>query len=221
MMGPWINTVTVGKMKKNQSYTSFFFWVKHLFLAMVVVTIAVSVIVLQQMNANAPTPEGASAEPVSQNMSGFYANYRSSSSRPRKESIGDFVNVVNTSDKPLAQRLKKMESLQKPLSPNWTGEHKHRAFKAGTTLRGAMTDYAQSEGIKLIWDLNRDFIIKYDFQIDNSVVGSLSSIARAIDSNFDGTVLAYVCSRQHSLVITNKKNVYLRDNCSEARASGS
>ncbi|MFT6897271.1 MAG: hypothetical protein ACJA13_001677 [Paraglaciecola sp.] len=220
--GPGINTVTTGKMKKNQRSTSSFFWVKHVFLAMAVIAIAVFVIVLQYMNATAPIPEGGKGpKSISQNVSDFYANYRLSSRYPAEENIGDFVNVVKVSDKPLAQRLKKMESLQKPLSPNWAGDHKHRSFKAGTTLRGAITDYAQSEGIQLIWELDRDFIVKHDFQIDNSVIGSLSSIARAIDSNFEGTVRAYVCSKQRSLVITNTKSAYLRENCSEAGTNGS
>lgn len=188
---------------------------------MVVITIAAFLIVLQQMNAIALIPKGAGPKSISQNVSDFYADYRLSSRYPQEEEIGDFVNVVKTSGKPLAQRLKKMESLQKPLSPNRAGEHKNRAFKAGTTLREAMTDYAQSEGMQLLWELDRDFIIKHDFQIDNSVMGSLSTIAGAIDSNFDGTVRTYVCSRQHCLVITNKKNAYLRGNCSEVDPNGS
>jgi hypothetical protein len=208
-------------MKKNRRSTSSFFWMKHVFLAMAVIVIAFFLIVLQQINATAPISEGAGPKSISQNVSDFYADYRLSSRYPQEEKIGDFVNVVKTSNQPLAQRLKKMERLQKPLSPDRAREHKHRAFKAGTTLRGAMTDYAKSESIQLLWELDRDFIVKQDFQIDSSVMGSLSTIAGAIDSNFDGTVRTYVCSRQHCLVITNKKNAYLRGNCSEVGANGS
>lgn len=209
-------------MKKNHRSISSFFWVKHVFLAMAVIAIAVFVIILQHNNATAPIPEGGTgAKSISQNVSDFYAEYRLTSRHPQEENIGDFVKVVKNSDKPLAQRLKKMESLQKPLAPNWAGEHKHRSFKAGTTLRDAITDYAQSEGIQLIWELDRDFIVKHDFQIDNSVIGSLSTIAGAIDSNFHGTVRAYICSKQRSLVITNKKSVFLQDNCNETGTNGS
>ena len=69
----------------------------------------------------------------------------------------------------------------------------------------------------MIWELNRDFIIKHPFQIDNSIVGSLDEIARAIDSNFDGTVKAYVCPKQRSLVITAVNSEYLQDNCKVVR----
>jgi hypothetical protein len=220
--GPGIYTVTIGNMKKNRRDRSSFFWMKHVFLAIVLIAMSAFVIILERKNANAPKPEGAGgSKSISQNVSDFYSNYRSSPDRPGEEIIGDFVNVVKTSDQPLAQRLKQMGTLHKPLPPNWAGEHKIRAFKVGTTLRRAMTDYAFKEGIQLIWELDRDFIVKHNFQIDNSVTGSLNSIARAIDSNFDGTVLTYVCSGQHSVVITNKKNAYLQDNCREAHPSGS
>lgn len=201
-------------MKYNPSESQSFVWWRHALLALALILIAVFVIVLQQINVNAPIPEGGEGpKSVSQNMTDFYAEYRLSSRHPREESIGDFVNVVNISDTPLADRLKKMESLQKPLPANWVGEYKHRSFKAGSTLRDSIISYAQSEGMQVIWELNRDFIIKHPFQIDNSIVGSLDEIGRAIDSNFDGTVKTYVCPKQRSLVITAVKSKYLQENC--------
>ncbi|GAC35293.1 hypothetical protein GPLA_4414 [Paraglaciecola polaris LMG 21857] len=201
-------------MKHNPSESQSFAWWRHALLALALILIAIFVIVLQQMNINAPIPEGGEGpKSVAQNMTDFYAEYRLSSRHPRGENIGDFVNVVNMSDTPLGERLKKMESLQKPLAPNWVGEYKHRSFKAGSTLRDSIISYAQSEGMQVIWELNRDFIIKHAFQIDNSIVGSLHEISRAIDSNFDGTVKTYVCPKQRSLVITAVISQYLKQNC--------
>ena len=207
-------------MKHNPSESTSFAWWRHALLALALIVIAIFVIVLQQMNINAPIPEGGEGpKSVAQNMTDFYAEYRLSSRHPREENIGDFVNVVNMSDKPLGERLRKMESLQKPLPANWVGEYKHRSFMAGSTLRDSIITYAQSEGMQVIWELNRDFIIKHPFQIDNSIVGSLDEIARAIDSNFDGTVKAYVCPKQRSLVITAVNSEYLQDNCKVVRWS--
>ncbi len=205
-------------MRHNPSETQSYAWWRHTILALALIVIAIFVIVLQQMNINAPIPEGGEGpKSVSQNMTDFYAEYRLSSRHPREENIGDFVNEVNISDVPLAERLQKMESLQKPLPSNWVGEYKHRSFKAGSTLRNSIISFAQSEGLQVIWELNRDFIIKHGFQIDNSIVGSLDEIARAIDSNFQGTVKTYVCPKQRSLVITAVISQYLKDNCKEVR----
>lgn len=201
-------------MKKTPIHS--LFWLKHLFLALAMIAIATFVLVLQNMNANAPVPEGGSGpKSVSQNVSEFYADYRLSSRHPRQESIGDFVMVVNTPKTPLAQRLEKMESLQNPSTANWEGAHKHRLFKAGNTLRRAITDYAQSEGMQVLWELNRDFIVKHDFQIDNSIIGSLRAIAVTIDSNFEAKVRLFLCTKQRSVVITATTSNYLRDNCEQ------
>ncbi|WP_340678506.1 toxin co-regulated pilus biosynthesis Q family protein [Paraglaciecola sp.] len=194
------------------------FWAKHLALAILIIVVGGVVIVLQNNNKSLPTPEGeAPKKSLSENMSKFYSEYRLSSRHPRDDSLGDFVLEVKTSDQPLGTRLQKMESLQKPISGRWVGEHKHRTFKAGMTLRSAITDYAQAEGMQVIWELDQDFIVKHQFQMDNTIIGSLRIIANAIDSNFDGKVKAYVCPKQRSLVITETVSEYLEKQCAEAR----
>lgn len=203
-------------MKKTKRYSNMLFWARHFGLALAIIIIAGLVLMLKKTNDTAPRPEGdLGPKKLSENMTDFYAEYRLSSRHPREEGIGDFVMEVKSSDKPLGERLQKMESLQKPVAGRWAGEHKHRSFAAGSTLRGAITDYAQSEGMQLIWELDKDFIVKHQFQMDNSIAGSLQSIAKAIDSSFDGTVRAYVCPKQRSLVITAKNSAYLQENCQE------
>ncbi|MCC2614843.1 toxin co-regulated pilus biosynthesis Q family protein [Aestuariibacter halophilus] len=198
--------------KKNTSNT--LFWVRHLGLALALIILAAVMITLKNSRQDAPVPDGApEKKSVAKNMTDFYASYRMSSSKPFEEDIGDFVMEVNEEDEPLGERLQDMESLQKPVSERWVGEHKHRSFKAGSTLREAITNYAQNEGMQVLWELDRDFIIKHHFQMDDTVVGSLGTIAQAIDSSFEGEVVAYICPKQRSLVITNKNADYLLENC--------
>ena len=206
-------------MKKTKRVSNSLFWLKHVLLGLMIVVIAGIVLVMQQNNNSAVLPEGDSGKKsISSNMSDFYADYRLSSRHPREEELGDFVMGVKVPDKPLGERLQKMESLEKPVSGRWVGEHKHRTFKAGSTLRSAITDYAQSEGMQVIWELDRDFIVKHPFQLDDSILGSLKMIAKAIDASFNGEVKAYICPRQRSLVITSKSSEYLDKECSQARS---
>ncbi|MDP5032212.1 MAG: toxin co-regulated pilus biosynthesis Q family protein [Paraglaciecola sp.] len=194
------------------------FWAKHVALALLIIVVGGIVIFLQQRNESKPTPEGeVKSKSISDNMSKFYSEYRLSSRHPREDGLGDFVLEVKESDVPLNERLQKMESIQKPISGRWVGEYKHRTFKAGTTLRSAITNYAQAEGMQVIWELDQDFIVKHQFQMEDTILGSLQSISNAIDSNFDGKVKAYVCPKQRSLVITQKKSEYLNQECVEAR----
>jgi hypothetical protein len=194
------------------------FWMRHVALALLIIVVGGVVIFLQQRSESMPKPEGeVKSRSLSENMTKFYSEYRLSSRRPREDGLGDFVLEVKESDTPLNERLQKMESLQNPISGRWVGEYKHRTFKAGTTLRSAITDYAQAEGMQVIWELNQDFIVKEQFQMEDTILGSLKTISSAIDSNFTGKVKAYVCPKQRSLVITQKESDYLNKHCVEAR----
>jgi hypothetical protein len=199
-------------MAKRSS--NFFFWARYIVLALAMILIAVVLLNLQQFNLSKPTPSGQTKQKsVSQGMTDFYAAYRMSSVKPFKDDIGDFVMEVNPSKTPLNQRLKNMESIQSNISSQWVGEHKYRSFRAGSTVREAITDIAQSEGLQVIWELDKDFIIKNQFQMNNTVTGSLAKIARAIDGSFENEVLAYICPKQRSLVIMENTSTYVTEHC--------
>ena len=190
------------------------FWAKHLGLALALIIVAGVVIQLQLSNDSEPVavdqPEKKS---VDKGLSDFYREFRMSSTDPIKDEAGDFVMELSDSDEPLDVQLQSMSSDLKPASSRWVGEHKYRTFKAGSTLRTAISGYAQQEGMQVIWDLDQDFVIKHQFQMDNTIVGSLAKIASAIDSNFNGEVKAYVCPRQRSLVVTAEQTDFVKANC--------
>jgi hypothetical protein len=205
-------------MKKTKPVSNSLFWLKHILLALIIIVIAGIILIMTQSNELTVGPEGNSdKKSISKSVSDFYENYRLTSRHPREEALGDFVMEVKMSEQTLDERLEKMESLEKPVSQRWVGDHKHRSFKAGSTLRSAITNYAQSEGMQVIWELDQDFIVKHPFQLDDSILGSLQMIAKTIDSNFDGEVKAYMCPRQRSMVITSKSTDYLEKQCEEAR----
>jgi len=197
--------------KRNSSVV---FWARHIGLALALIIIAAIVLNLQSFNMSKPKPQGQSKQKsVSQGMTDFYAAYRMSSSKPFEDDIGDFVMDVNPPKSPLNDRLKDMESIQSNISTRWVGEHKYRSFRAGSTVREAITNIAQSEGMQIIWELDKDFIIKNQFQMDNTVAGSVAKIARAINGSFEGEVHAYICPKQRSLVIMEGSSSYVKENC--------
>lgn len=202
----------------QKSFSSTMFWARHIGLALVLMIVAGVVIYLQQERAQAPVPEGQSKEKdVSTGLSEFYREFRMSSSDPIEEESGDFVMDIGGSDESLDNQLASMSSQNRPVDKRWTGEHKFRTFKAGATLREAISQYAQKEGMRVIWDLDQDFVIKHQFQMDSTISGSLASIANAIDSNFEGQVQAYLCPRQRSLVVTTEQTAFITQNCESVR----
>jgi hypothetical protein len=210
--------VNVGCIMKKTDYSTSLFWVRHIALALAVVIIAIVVIVLKVNNDSTPKPVNApETKSVAKGLSDFYRQFRLSSTNPFEDDGGDMVLDLTPSNESLDERLKSMSSNLKPANRRWLGEHKYRTFKAGSTLRDSITAYASQEGMQVIWDLDQDFVIKHQFQMDNTIVGSLAKIGAAIDSNFNGTVFTYVCPQQRSLVITNTVTDYLKQHCSLAR----
>lgn len=199
----------------NKKPASTLFWAKHLGLALAVVIVAGIVIHLQMNMASAPTPVDAPKErSVAQGLSDFYREFRMSANEPVRSEGADMVLDLSPSEQSLDDRLHSMSSALKPVDSRWEGEYKYRTFKAGNTLREAISSYAEQEGMQVIWDLDQDFVIKHQFQMDNTVAGSLAKIASAIDSNFEGKVVTFMCPRQRSLVVTEKVTEYLTTQCS-------
>ncbi len=206
-------------MAKKKSFSPAAFWAKQIVLA--VILIAIAAFVINSQNNKVAKQREQPKRNIDSSLSDFYAAHRMSSTEPIKEELGDFVMDINRDDKPLNARLKQMEKEQAaPIGGRWVGEHKYRTFRAGSTLREAITSYAQEEGMQVIWELDQDFIVKSQFQMDDTIVGSLYKISRAVNANFNGEVNAYVCPKQRSLVITADRSDYLDTNCSLASTSG-
>ncbi len=199
----------------NKKPTSTLFWAKHLGLALAVIIVAGIVIHLQMNMTSAPTPVDAPEErSVAKGLSDFYREFRMTANEPERSEGADMVLDLTPSEQSLDDRLQSMSSALKPVDSRWEGEYKFRTFRAGNTLREAISSYAEQEGMQVIWDLNQDFVIKHQFQMDNTVAGSLAKIASAIDSNFEGKVATFMCPKQRSLVVTEKVTEYLSTQCS-------
>ena len=153
-------------------YSSTSFWAKQITLAVVLVLAAGALIYFLQTKEASPVPESGKEErSVSKGLSEFYSEFRMSATDPLKEEQGDFVLDTAGVDPDLDGTLEKMASKTRPVDSNWTGEYKFRSFNEGNTLREAISQYAQDEGMQLIWNLEQDFVIKHQFQLDNTVSG--------------------------------------------------
>lgn len=203
--------------KKN--YSPVMFWAKQFGFAVVLIIGAAFLINYQNADIESKKKD-AEKKSINSGLSDFYAQHRMSQSKPHEEEVSDFVVELNKEGESLQSRLKRMAGQQSaPIEGRWVGEHKFRTFSAGTTLRESITNYAQSEGMQVIWELDQDFIVKNQFQMEDTLVGSLYQIAKAVDSNFNGQVTAYVCAKQRSLVITADRTDFLTENCTLANSS--
>lgn len=197
-------------MAKHYSGKSF--WAKQIGFALVLIIAAGIAIYLQQSGFGEDNP-AEDKKTVSKGLSSFYRNFRMSAADVDSDTPGEFVVSVEQVEGGLDNQLKRMSSERRPAKADWVGEHKFRSFKAGNTLRDAISAYAQKEGMQVIWDLDQDFVIKHHFQLDDTIVGSLDQIASAVNSNFAGDVHTYVCAKQRTLVVTATLTPFLQTHC--------
>lgn len=190
------------------------FWLKYIAMGVALIIIAVLVIFLQQMNANKPLAEGESAQKSpSSGLSDFYQKHRMSNTQPDESIESEYILELIDKDAPLDTRLTQMEGLSKPVSSRWQGDYKFRSFKPGETLREKLTDYAQTEGMQVMWELNQDFVIKHNFQVEGTLVETAERMAHSVNSNFVGDVMVYFCPRARTLVVTEDDTDVLRERC--------
>ena len=198
----------------QKSYSSTSFWAKQIILAVVLVVAAGVLIYFLEVKKSAPVPESQKEEKsVSKGLSEFYSEFRMSATDPLRGEQSDFVLDIDGVDPNLDSKLEMMVSKTRPVESDWTGEQKYRTFQEGNTLREAISQYAQEEGVQLIWNLEQDFVIKHQFQIKNTVSGSLAEIVSAIDSSFESEVKAYLCTEQRSFVVTAEETELLKNQC--------
>lgn len=190
------------------------FWKKHFLLALAVLCGALLVLqyipdsIEQETKTN-----GNSSDNISDNMEKFYKEFRMSSKDPIQEEFGEFVVAVELPEASQTEQLVAISSVDKPPEPSWDGEFKSRSFAKDTTIRIEAMKYASEEGMKLIWDLNQDFIIRQRFITENSLLGTLDEVAGAIDANFVPKVNVYFCNEKRTIVIAAKAGTYVKENC--------
>jgi hypothetical protein len=195
-------------------------WQKHLLLGIVVLLVAILFLVYRPNSIvliiESDGEVNENKNNISDNLARFYEEFRLSPSDPITEEFGDFVVALKTPEKSQTQQLVSITSVDNPPKQDWEGNYMLRSFAQGTTIKTEAMKYAEQEGVRLIWDLNQDFIILQRFLSENSLVGTLDEIAGAIDANFVPEVNVYFCHKKMTIVIAEKAGTYVEENCTKA-----
>jgi hypothetical protein len=113
----------------------------------------------------------------------------------------------------LIEILKARELEVRPFKTNWQGTTSSRAFRKGQTLYQKLVGYAKQDGLKIIWWLNKDFIIKDPFRIEKNILKTAYQIGNAVSGHFPEGISSYFCYRQRTVVFVNEAPKYLTDEC--------
>jgi hypothetical protein len=117
----------------------------------------------------------------------------------------------------LIQILQAREMMVRPYRENWQGTTDSRVFRKGQTLYQKLAEYAEQDGLEIIWWLNKDFIVKDPFRIKKDILKTAYLIGEAVSGHFPEGISSYFCYRQRTLVFVNEAPKYLIDECSLLR----
>lgn len=191
------------------------FWLTRILVIFAVILSAVIVLnnIPEESTTSGTDPKMSAQQKMAENVSNFYSEFRQTSRDPIKERYGDYVKLVELSDKPIQQQISELSSARSSADGSWQGEFKERAFAKDSTLFTEAQSHILENGMNLIWALNQDFIIRHRFVSENTIAGMLSEVASAVDANFANTVEVYFCANNSTYVITDKIDEYLTNHC--------
>jgi hypothetical protein len=158
-----------------------------------------------------PAENKKKANSAAEGLSRFYANlHGTDDDGPRirnnivylPEPKGDLVEILE------ARRL-----VTRPLLRNWRGNVDNRPFRKGETLYQKLVEYAEKNGLEVIWWLDRDFIVKDPFRINKDIVHTAYWVGKAIGGHFQDGLSSYFCYQQRTLVLVEKEVSYLDEEC--------
>jgi hypothetical protein len=145
-------------------------------------------------------------------LSRFYANLHGDddSSGPKIRN-----NIVYLPD-PKGDIVKLLEArrmVTRPLRKNWRGSNKNHPFRLGETLFQKLSEYANDEGLEVIWWLNRDFVVKDPFRINKEIIKTAYQVGNAVGGHFPEGINVYFCNQQRALVLIDLPIPYLDEEC--------
>lgn len=163
----------------------------------------------------APTPsKPRKKNAAAEGLSNFYASIN-----PDMDSKGPRIknNVVYLPDvEPAIKLIELLEARRKTTRPyrkNWKGSTDNRPFRTGHTLFQKLAEYAEQDGLEVIWWLNRDLIVKSPFRIDKNILDTARLIGRSMEGYFINGTSAYFCYRHRAIVLIEEPIEYLTDEC--------
>jgi len=121
---------------------------------------------------------------------------------------GDIVEILE------ARRI-----VVRPLRKNWKSTPESRPFRLGETLFQKLSEYANEEGLEVMWWLNRDFVVKDAFRIEKDILKVAYQIGNAVQGHFMNGISTYFCYQHRAIVLIDQEVQYLENECTLIQTS--
>jgi hypothetical protein len=145
-------------------------------------------------------------------LSRFYANLHGDddSSGPK---IRNNIVYMQPPKGNIVKLLEARRLVTRPLKKNWRGRNENFPFRLGETLFQKLYEYANNEGLEVIWWLDKDFLVKDPFRINKDIIKTAYQVGKAVEGHFPEGIKVYFCNQQRALVLINLVEPYLDEEC--------
>ena len=150
---------------------------------------------------------------AAEGLSRFYASINPSFEEGQGPRIRDNVVYLDKPAGDLEKILEAKKNVTRPLRKSWRGDKASRAFRTGQTLYQKLSEYGEEQGIEVLWRLDKDFIVKDPFRINNNLVKTAFQVGKAVEGHFENGINIYFCHQHKALVLTDQELGYLDTEC--------
>ena len=185
------------------------FWLIYIVIIVVVVGVALTLLAVRKNN---PPPKEAKS--IERNFSDFYRRVRNQTGKPELNNNNQYVIKLSAPVETVDERLQNIETVRVGNSST-QGSAKNRVFAQNKSLRDTLKEYAQQEDILLLWDLDQDLLIKSNFQVSDTVAGTLRLVTSTIRQNFQDEIYALECPTKRTMVVTANKTNFIEKYCTK------
>ena len=183
------------------------FWLVYIVIIVVVVGVALTLLAVRKNN---PPPKEAKS--IERNFSDFYRRVRNQTGQPELNQNNQYIVKLSAPVETVDERLQTIATVRVGNTAT-QGSAKNRVFAQNNSLRDTLQEYAQQEDILLLWDLDQDLLIKSNFQVSDTVAGTLRLVTSTIRQNFPDEIYALECPSKRTMVVTANKTQFIEKYC--------
>jgi hypothetical protein len=159
-----------------------------------------------------PVEAKKSKNAAADGLSKFYANLHGDKNEKGPKIRNNIVYLPDP-EGDLEQILEARRLISRALPKNWTGKTDSHPFRLGETLFQKLSEYAQDNGLEVIWWLNRDFVVKDAFRVNKNIITTSYQVGKAIEGHFENGLSIYFCYQQRTIVLIENDIPYLANEC--------
>ena len=157
-------------------------------------------------------PNKGSKNPAAEGLSRFYANLNPDFNKKGPKIRNNIVYLPDPKGD-LVKLLEGKRMVTRPFRKSWRGTKANRPFRLGETILQKLSQYANEDGLEIIWWLNRDFLVKSPFRINKNVIQTAYQLGKSIEGHFQNGVDIYFCYQQRTIVVIEEDIPYLDEEC--------